>query len=103
MLDHELITAVEEGKFNIWPVETIEEGIEILTGIPAGEPDEKGGYPEGTIHGKAMKKLRGWVKKAARLKKEVETMEESAVRPDEDPDEGDSNQKYGGEKENGRT
>jgi len=103
MLDHELITAAEEGKFNIWPVETIEEGIEILTGIPAGEPDEKGGYPEGTIHGKAMKKLRGWVKKAARLKKEVETMEESAVRPDEDPDEGDSDQKYGGEKENGRT
>ena len=50
MLDEDVVTAVAEGKFHIWPIRTIDEGIELLTGVPAGEPDEDGSYPEGTIH-----------------------------------------------------
>ena len=37
MLDDEVIEAVREGKFRIWAVSTIDEGLEILTGVPAGE------------------------------------------------------------------
>jgi predicted ATP-dependent protease len=49
MLPEEIVEAVEEGKFHIWAVGTVEEGIEILSGMPAGTPDEEGNYPEGTL------------------------------------------------------
>jgi predicted ATP-dependent protease len=50
MLKEEVVEAVREGKFHIWSVETIDQGIEILTGIPAGERGADGRYPEGTIN-----------------------------------------------------
>ena len=42
--------AVAEGRFHVWAVETIEEGIELLTGIPAGEREDDGRYPEETLY-----------------------------------------------------
>lgn len=57
MLKDEVIQAVRDGKFSIWPVATIDEGIEILTGIPAGTRDENGRYPEGTVHYLVNKRL----------------------------------------------
>jgi len=57
MLDDDVIEAVREGKFHIYPVKTVEQGIEILTGIPAGVPDLEGNYPEGTVYRKVQKKL----------------------------------------------
>jgi lon-related putative ATP-dependent protease len=50
MLREEVVKAVEEGKFHIYPVETIEQGIEILTGKRAGELREDGTYAEGTLN-----------------------------------------------------
>lgn len=50
MLKKEVIDAVKEGKFHVYPVKYINEGIEILTGVEAGERQEDGTYPEGTIH-----------------------------------------------------
>jgi lon-related putative ATP-dependent protease len=50
MLRHDIIDAVEAGRFYLYPVTLIDEGIEILTGIPAGVADEQGVYPEGTIN-----------------------------------------------------
>lgn len=50
MLNSEVIEAVRNGQFHIWAVDHVDQGIEILTGIPAGEPDEEGNYPEGTIN-----------------------------------------------------
>ncbi len=58
MLKREVIDAVREGKFNVWAVETVDEGIEILTGIPAGEEQPDGTYPEGTVHYAVDKRLR---------------------------------------------
>ncbi|MBZ4659945.1 MAG: ATP-dependent protease [Desulfacinum sp.] len=58
MLKQEVVDAVKEGKFHIWPVSRIEEGIEILTGVPAGELQPDGTYPEGTIFRKADDRLR---------------------------------------------
>jgi len=57
MLDSEVIDAVKEGKFNIWAVDHVDQGIEILTGVPAGQPNEEGEYPEGTINFMAGEKL----------------------------------------------
>jgi len=50
MLKEEVVEAIKEGRFHVWPVKTIEEGIEVLTSVPAGEPDQDGTYPEGTIN-----------------------------------------------------
>lgn len=62
MLDDEVIQAVAEGKFHIYPVRTIEEGIEILTGMPAGTMGEDGGYPEGTLYHRVQQKLESFRK-----------------------------------------
>jgi lon-related putative ATP-dependent protease len=50
MLRQDVIDAVAEGKFAIYAIETIDQGIEILTGVTAGERDEEGNYPEGSIN-----------------------------------------------------
>ncbi len=57
MLREDVVEAVKEGKFHIYPATTIDEGIEVLTGVPAGEADEEGNYPEGTINYLVQKKL----------------------------------------------
>jgi len=72
MLDHEVLEAVESGKFNIWAIETVDEGLEILTGVPAGTPDESGKYPEDSVHGRAKAKLRLLMEEAAKLKKALQ-------------------------------
>ncbi|OGS34353.1 MAG: hypothetical protein A2474_00780 [Elusimicrobia bacterium RIFOXYC2_FULL_34_12] len=57
MLNDEVTNAVKEGKFHIYSVTTIEQGIELLTGIPAGEKGEDGKYPAGTVYDSVSKKL----------------------------------------------
>ncbi len=57
MLRNDVVMAVEDGKFHIYPVKTIDQGMEILTGRTAGEPDESGAYPEGTINYEVSRKL----------------------------------------------
>ena len=50
MLREDVLTAVDEGRFHIWAVDTVDDGIEILTGIPAGKADKNGDYPKGTVN-----------------------------------------------------
>ena len=57
MLRENVVEAVRQGQFNIWPVSSINEGIELLMGRPAGDPDETGNYPEGTVHHHVKKRL----------------------------------------------
>lgn len=57
MLRDEIIQAVREGIFTIYAVSTIDEGIEILTGIRAGEKDENGLFPAGTVNRAVKDKL----------------------------------------------
>lgn len=64
VLKDEVIKAVKEGKFHIYPVSTIDEGIEILTGVKAGVKSSSGKYNQNTVHGKVMKKLRSYYKKS---------------------------------------
>jgi lon-related putative ATP-dependent protease len=58
VLKDEVIEAVKNGMFHIYPVSTIDEGIEILLGTEAGVKDENGEYPPESVHGRVMAKLR---------------------------------------------
>ncbi|WP_027416084.1 ATP-binding protein [Aneurinibacillus terranovensis] len=57
MLRQEVVDAVKQGFFHIWQVSTIEEGIEILTGVVAGDRDEFGGFPDDTLFGRVNARL----------------------------------------------
>ncbi len=56
MLKQEVVSALGNGMFHIFGVATIQEGIEILTGVPAGEMDDDGNFPDGTVYGRVQKK-----------------------------------------------
>ena len=58
MLREDVVQAVSEGKFHVYPIESIDQGIELLTDVPAGEPDDEGTYPEDTINGKVQARLK---------------------------------------------
>jgi predicted ATP-dependent protease len=58
MLKQEVVEAVRAGKFHIYPIETIDQGIEVLTGIPVGERQPDGSYPEGTINRRVVDRLK---------------------------------------------
>jgi predicted ATP-dependent protease len=58
MLRKDVRQAVEESKFRIYAVETIDEGIEILTGVAAGEIGDDGEYAADSVHGRVMARLR---------------------------------------------
>jgi predicted ATP-dependent protease/predicted kinase len=49
MLGGEVVEAITAGRFHIYAINTVEEGIELLTGVPAGVGDEHGHFPEGTL------------------------------------------------------
>ena len=57
-LSYEVVEAVKNGLFHIYSIETIDEGIEVLTGVPAGKKDENGKFPAGTINYLAQQKLK---------------------------------------------
>jgi Lon-like ATP-dependent protease len=57
MLKQEVVDAVTEGKFSIWAVKDVHQGIEILTGMPAGERDADGVYPKGSVYGLVDERL----------------------------------------------
>lgn len=71
-LNDEVIEAVRQGKFHIYPVKTIDEGIEILTGIAAGELQQDGSYPANTVHNLVSQKLKEYTDTILKLAKTAE-------------------------------
>ena len=70
MLDEEVAAACAAGNFDVYAVATIHEALALFTGMPAGEYDAQGGYPEGTLLRLAQDKaLEYW--RMARAKPEV--------------------------------
>jgi lon-related putative ATP-dependent protease len=57
MLRQDVVDAVEREEFRIVPLTTIDDALSLLTGLPAGEPDEKGEYPAGTVNAGVMERL----------------------------------------------
>lgn len=78
MLDQEVVEAVRKKLFNIWAVDHIDEGLEILTNTQAGKKDEQGRFSPGTIHYLANQQLEAWS-----LKRKAGTQEKtrSVSRP----------------------
>lgn len=67
-LSDEVIQAVKDKKFHIYSVSSIEEGIEVLTGVPAGKKDKNGHFPAGTINYLVYEKLKKYAKVSSELK-----------------------------------
>jgi lon-related putative ATP-dependent protease len=72
MLKKEVIDAVKQKKFHIFHVSTIEEGIEILTGVPAGKPDQHGKFPVNTVYHAVQQKLLTYFERFCQIRKEFE-------------------------------
>ncbi|OUC05391.1 ATP-dependent protease, partial [Litorilinea aerophila] len=73
MLRQDVVDAVAAGKFHIYPVEHVDQGIEILTGVPAGERDEEGNYPEGSINQRVETRLAQLAEKRKEFDRRDET------------------------------
>ncbi len=73
MVRQDVVSAVERGAFHIYAVKTVDQGIEILTGVAAGERDSEGGYPEGTLNHQVQARLRAL---AAKRREYIESVEE---------------------------
>lgn len=65
MLRDDVAAAARDGRFHIWTATTVDEGIALLTGIPAGERGADGDYPPDSVNGRVMARLRAF---AERLK-----------------------------------
>jgi predicted ATP-dependent protease len=63
MLKEEIVDAVKQGKFHIYAVKAIDEGIEILTGVKAGERREDGTFEDGTVNCMVDKHLKDMAEK----------------------------------------
>jgi len=57
MLRADVVEAARGGKFHVWPVESVDDALELLCGLPAGERDEAGEYPEGSVNGRVEARI----------------------------------------------
>jgi predicted ATP-dependent protease len=67
MLRRDVVEAVKEGKFHIYSVSTIDEGIEVLTGVAAGQRDGENRYPPSSINGLVEKQLTEYANRMKRF------------------------------------
>jgi len=67
MLRQDIVAAAAEGRFAIFPIATVDQGLQLLTGIPAGEADAAGDYPEGSLNRRVAARLDAFAAKAAEL------------------------------------
>ncbi|PLY01180.1 MAG: ATP-dependent protease [Desulfuromonas sp.] len=77
MLKKEIISAVEEGQFHIWSIETIDQGIEILTGVAAGERQDDGSWPKDSVNDLVERELR---KMSIGLERKITTRQRRPLR-----------------------
>ena len=96
VLKREVVDAVDAGRFSVYAVDSVEQGIELLTGVPAGEPDENGDYPAGTVNALVMAALAQMTKRLQNPERSYRAPRdpaasiatEDASRPSRDPREG---------------
>jgi hypothetical protein len=60
MLRRDVVEAAAAGTFRVFAVGHVDQGIEILTGVPAGEADADGAWPEGSVNHRVRKRLRAF-------------------------------------------
>jgi predicted ATP-dependent protease len=81
MLRQDVVDAVAAGRFAVYPIATIDEGIEVLTGVPAGQRDAEGHYPEGTVNRKVEDRLAEMAEKSKAFEQEVRGARSDRPRP----------------------
>lgn len=64
VLNDEVVDAVKEGRFHIYPIAHINEGIELMMGHPAGERDAEGNFPADSVHGRVYARLKAFAEGA---------------------------------------
>jgi lon-related putative ATP-dependent protease len=77
MLRREVIDAVKKKQFHVYRIATVAEGIEILTGMPAGQADGDDQFPPGTVFGAVQQKLNAFFERTYRIKREFDLKMES--------------------------
>ncbi len=71
MLREDIRKAVDDGLFHVYAIDTVDDGIELLTGKPAGKPDKDGNYPKGTVNDLVKKSLDEYYKRYVEFAKET--------------------------------
>lgn len=71
MLREDVVEAVENGQFHIYAIDTVDDGIELLTGVPAGRPDKRGRFPKGTVNYLVQQSLDEYYKDYVRCARET--------------------------------
>jgi lon-related putative ATP-dependent protease len=64
MLRADVVEAAAAGRFHVWPIATVDEAVELLTGVPAGERDASGQWPEGSVNRRVDVRLASLAEKA---------------------------------------
>jgi len=67
MLREDIVAAAKKGEFRVFPIRTIDQGIEVLTGVPAGAQGKNGRYPANTINGRVQARLNAFAAAARRF------------------------------------
>ena len=71
MLREDVLEAVDNGLFSIYAIDTVDDGIELLTGMPAGKPDKHGKFPKGTVNYKVQQSLEEYYKDYVKYARET--------------------------------
>jgi predicted ATP-dependent protease len=82
MLRPDVVEAVKQKKFHIYGVNNIDEGMEVLTGVPAGERDHDGHYPDGSVNARVEKKLRQFSEQLRQIAATANPTEAASERSD---------------------
>jgi hypothetical protein len=67
MLREDVVQAVSDGRFSIYTIDSIDDALELLTGVPAGAKQADGSYPAETINGRVMARLHAMTEKLRAL------------------------------------
>jgi len=67
MLRADVVEAIRKGTFAVYPIKSIDQGIELLTGVPAGRARKNGSYDAATVNGKVTAQLSAFVEAAKAL------------------------------------
>jgi predicted ATP-dependent protease len=85
MLRQDVVDAARAGRFHVWPVQTVDEAAELLTGRPAGERDEDGAYPADSVNGRVEARI---AELAELARQETAAASDATADEDEEPGSG---------------
>ena len=57
MLARDVVDAVADGRFHVWAISTVDDALQLLTGVPTGAPGADGAYPEASLHGRVHARI----------------------------------------------